>query len=57
MVWAASYLGLLPALRLLPPATNHPRHRTALMIAAHLVWGSALGAILQAMDSQAEASQ
>ena len=42
-VWAGSYLGLLPALDLLPPATQHPPRRTALMVAAHLVWGSALG--------------
>jgi putative membrane protein len=38
-VWAGSYLGLLPALGLLGPATRHPARRTALMVAAHLVWG------------------
>jgi uncharacterized membrane protein YagU involved in acid resistance len=42
-VWAASYLGLLPALGLLAPATEHPRGRTALMVAAHVVWGACLG--------------
>ena len=42
-VWAGSYLGLLPALGLLSPATQHPPRRTAVMIAAHVVWGSALG--------------
>jgi hypothetical protein len=41
-VWAGSYLGLLPRLGLLSPATRHPPQRTALMIAAHLVWGSAM---------------
>lgn len=45
-VWAGSYLGLLPALGVLSPATKHPVRRTALMIAAHLVWGAALGATL-----------
>jgi hypothetical protein len=43
-VWAGSYLGLLPSLNLLPPATKHPPQRVALMIAAHAVWGAALGA-------------
>lgn len=42
-VWTGSYLGLLPALRLLRPATQHPPRRNALMIAAHLVWGLFLG--------------
>lgn len=43
-VWAGSYLGWLPAANILEPATNHPKRRTALMIAAHVVWGAALGA-------------
>jgi uncharacterized membrane protein YagU involved in acid resistance len=42
-VWAGSYLGWIPALNLLAPATHHPPRRNALMIAAHLVWGAALG--------------
>jgi uncharacterized membrane protein YagU involved in acid resistance len=55
MVWAANYLGVLPALGLLPDATKHPRRRTAVMIAAHVVWGSVLGGLFKAMDSRAEA--
>jgi uncharacterized membrane protein YagU involved in acid resistance len=43
-VWTVSYLGLLPGLGLLTPATEHPARRNALMIAAHIVWGAALGA-------------
>jgi len=42
-VWAGSYLGLLPALGILKPATEHPARRNALMLTAHLVWGAALG--------------
>ena len=42
-VWASSYLGWLPAAGLLAPATKQPARRTALMIAAHVVWGAALG--------------
>jgi XapX domain-containing protein len=42
-VWAGSYLGWLPAADLHPPATEEGPNRNALMIAAHLVWGAALG--------------
>ena len=45
-VWAGSYLGLVPALGLLSPATEQPRRRNLLMITAHLVWGGALGLLL-----------
>ncbi|RYG26565.1 DUF1440 domain-containing protein [bacterium] len=43
LVWASAYLGILPAAGLLPSAKDHPPRRTALMIAAHLVYGAALG--------------
>ncbi|MET0647325.1 MAG: DUF6789 family protein [Pyrinomonadaceae bacterium] len=39
-VWAGSYLGWLPAAGVISPATEHPARRTALMIAAHAVWGA-----------------
>ena len=42
-VWAGSYLGLLPATGLLSSATRHPARRNLVMIAAHVVWGVALG--------------
>jgi uncharacterized membrane protein YagU involved in acid resistance len=45
VVWTASYLGLLPALSLLRPATEHPRRRNVVMILAHVVWGAVLGLI------------
>jgi hypothetical protein len=45
-VWAGSYLGLLPAIGILRPATQHPARRTALMIAAHVVWGATTGALI-----------
>jgi hypothetical protein len=44
LVWAASYAGLLPALGLHPHAAREPARRNAMMIAAHVVWGAALGA-------------
>jgi uncharacterized membrane protein YagU involved in acid resistance len=51
-VWVASYLGLMPMLGILRPATRHPARRNALMIAAHLVWGGVLGGLMR--DSQGE---
>lgn len=46
-VWTASYMGLLPAIGILSPAQKHPARRNALMIAAHVVWGAALGWLVQ----------
>ena len=43
LVWAASYLGLLPAMGLVESAYREPGRRNLMMIAAHLVWGSATG--------------
>ncbi len=42
-VWAASYLGWVPASKLMPPATRQPPARNAMMVAAHVVWGATLG--------------
>ncbi len=42
----ASYLGQLPAANILPPATEDAARRNALMIAAHIVWGVTLGALV-----------
>lgn len=42
-VWGASYLGWIPALHILTPATRHPRARNTLMLAAHVVWGAVTG--------------
>jgi uncharacterized membrane protein YagU involved in acid resistance len=47
LAWAGNYLGMLPMLHLHEPATRHPRERNVLMIAAHLVWGGALGTLLR----------
>jgi Protein of unknown function (DUF1440) len=52
-VWSVSYLGLMPALGLLSPATEHPGRRNALMIAAHLVWGSATGILFDRLQKRA----
>src|SRR5688572_29814810 len=42
-IWLGSYLGWLPAMDILPPATRHPWRRNLLMILAHVIWGITLG--------------
>jgi hypothetical protein len=49
-VWASSYLGWLPALGILGPATRHPSRRTALMIVAHVVWGATTAILVDSFD-------
>jgi uncharacterized membrane protein YagU involved in acid resistance len=51
VVWAVSYFGLLPGLRVLTPVTEHPVRRSALMIVAHLVWGWCLATIYEVLFS------
>jgi putative membrane protein len=43
VVWALSYLGVLPALDLHRSATREPAERNLLMVLAHVVWGATLG--------------
>jgi uncharacterized membrane protein YagU involved in acid resistance len=50
VVWLVSYLGWLPALKILPSATEQPGGRNMLMITAHLVWGAVLGWLTQRLD-------
>jgi hypothetical protein len=42
-IWASSYAGWAPALRLIPPPQRDDRHRQVLTFTAHLVYGAALG--------------
>ena len=44
-VWAASYMGWLPAAGLLKAASKRPMARNALMVAAHAVWGLVTGIV------------
>lgn len=52
LVWAASYLGLLPLLRISASGHREPAHRNYMMIAAHLIWGTALGATIVVLRNQ-----
>lgn len=38
-VWTCSYMGWIPAIRMMRPANQHPARRSAVMIGAHIVWG------------------
>lgn len=50
LVWTVSYFGIMPGLRILRPAHDHPLRRDALMIAAHLVWGSTMAGTLRELE-------
>jgi hypothetical protein len=49
-LYAGSYLGWIPAVGILRPATGWPKHRAALMFVAHLVWGATLDLLMQAAE-------
>ncbi len=49
-IWAVSYFGWIPALRILSPANRHPRQRNLLMTAAHVVWGVVLAKSLNELE-------
>lgn len=53
LVWGVGYLGLMPALHLFPPATEDSPRRTAVMIAAHAVFGLSLASIERALRAAA----
>jgi hypothetical protein len=42
-VWAASYLGWLPAAGMYRSATEEPQERNVVIIGSHLLWGACLG--------------
>ncbi|MDP2358896.1 MAG: hypothetical protein Q8M31_22955 [Beijerinckiaceae bacterium] len=50
-IWAGSYFGWIPATGLLKPASDHPRARNSLMLAAHAVWGCSLAWGLRELES------
>lgn len=46
LIYAISYLGWVPALNIMPTATEDRPGRSLTMLAAHWVYGAALGALL-----------
>ena len=55
-VWVGSYAGWLPAFRVFPPPEDKPASTNAMMIGAHLVFGSVLGATFEALQRNAGGS-
>jgi len=53
-IWLASYLGWVPIIGALPPATEQPANRNVLMLAAHVVWGWTLEASYRRMHHQTD---
>lgn len=52
IVWSGSYLGWLPLFHIREPATERPASENAMMIAAHVVFGSVLGLIAENLMNQ-----
>jgi hypothetical protein len=42
-IWASAYQGLVPALEIMPPASEDQPKRPGIMIGAHVVYGAVLG--------------
>ncbi|GER87739.1 membrane protein [Dictyobacter vulcani] len=51
-VWAASYMGWLPAGKFLAAGTNETQERNMLMIIAHLIWGGVTGVVADQLEKQ-----
>lgn len=51
-LWVGSYLGWLPAMDILPPATRQPPRRNLVMIIAHVIWGLTLGEIMRKLTAE-----
>ena len=45
-IWLVSYQGWVPALGIMPPASSDLRGRVVTMLAAHWVYGAALGVLV-----------
>ena len=54
-VWAASYLGWIPALGILRSGGQHPARRNLLMIAVHVVWGAGMAWSLRGLERVSDA--
>jgi hypothetical protein len=47
-------MGWIPGVGILKPATAHPPRRNLLMIAAHVVWGTATAAAMRELTAARE---
>jgi uncharacterized membrane protein YagU involved in acid resistance len=56
-IWGVSYMGWVPALGIMPPADRDRRDRQAVMLAAHLVYGTALAVMVGSRVREASYDQ
>jgi uncharacterized membrane protein YagU involved in acid resistance len=52
VVWAASYLALLPLLGMSESGQREPGRRNLMMIAAHIVWGSTMAVLATVLEDK-----
>ena len=52
-IWVANYVHVLPELGLMPRPSEDERRRPQVMIVAHLIFGSILGAVVSVLRSRA----
>ena len=52
VVWAASYLGLLPLIGMAESGQREPGKRNLMMIAAHVVWGATMGFVAEVLTDK-----
>ncbi|MEO6054639.1 MAG: DUF6789 family protein [Chthoniobacterales bacterium] len=57
LIWAASYLGLLPGFGILKSATRQSPNRSLLMIAVHLIYGIFLASFVEAIAQDGRRTQ
>ena len=56
-IWGVSYMGWVPALGIMPPADRDRRDRQMVMLASHLVYGTALALLVGARQGEASADR
>jgi hypothetical protein len=54
VLWAGAYVGLLPAVGLMPRPERDERHRPASMLVAHWIYGAALASLQQGLGDHPE---
>lgn len=52
LVWAASYLGWLPAAGIIDTVAEESKKRNLLMLSAHIVWGGFLGQLCARLGAE-----
>jgi uncharacterized membrane protein YagU involved in acid resistance len=55
-IWGVSYMGWMPALGIMPPPERDRRDRQAVMLAAHLVYGTTLALMVGRRDATHDAT-